>query len=78
MARREPVQKRSRERVEAILRGANELIASEGVENLSTRALAAHTGIPVATIYRYFEDWSRSKTRSKRPCSSSTGSPSAR
>jgi len=56
MARREPVQKRSRERVEAILHGANELIAADGVENLSTRALAAHTGIPVATIYRYFED----------------------
>ena len=56
MARREPVQKRSRERVEAILNGAHELIASDGVENLSTRSLAAHTGIPVATIYRYFED----------------------
>jgi AcrR family transcriptional regulator len=56
MARREPVQKRSRERVEAILQGAHELIASDGVEHLSTRALAAHTGIPVATIYRYFED----------------------
>ena len=56
MARREPVQKRSRERVEAILHGAHELIAAEGVENLSTRSLAAHTGIPVATIYRYFED----------------------
>jgi AcrR family transcriptional regulator len=56
MARREPVQKRSRERVEAIVQGAHELIATAGVENLSTRSLAAHTGIPVATIYRYFED----------------------
>jgi AcrR family transcriptional regulator len=56
MTRREPVQKRSRERVEAIMRGATELIAAEGVESLSTRSLAAHTGIPVATIYRYFED----------------------
>jgi AcrR family transcriptional regulator len=56
MARREPVQKRSRERVEAILQGATELIGVEGVEGLSTRSLAAHTGIPVATIYRYFED----------------------
>jgi AcrR family transcriptional regulator len=56
MARREPVQKRSRERVEAILQGAHELIDADGVENLSTRSLAAHTGIPVATIYRYFED----------------------
>ena len=55
MARREPVQKRSRERVESILQGATELIGAEGVESLSTRSLAAHAGIPVATI-RYFED----------------------
>jgi AcrR family transcriptional regulator len=56
MTRREPVQRRSRERVEAILKGASEMISSDGVEHLSTRGLAQHTGIPVATIYRYFED----------------------
>ena len=56
MTRREPVQRRSRERVEVILRGSAELVAEQGVEALSTRALAQRTGIPVATIYRYFED----------------------
>jgi AcrR family transcriptional regulator len=56
MTRREPVQKRSRERVEAIIRAAEELLAEGGVEALSTRSLASYSGIPVATIYRYFED----------------------
>jgi AcrR family transcriptional regulator len=56
MTRREPVQKRSRERVEAILRAAEELLADGGVEALSTRSLASYSGIPVATIYRYFQD----------------------
>jgi AcrR family transcriptional regulator len=56
VTRREPVQKRSRARVEVLLKGAEELIARDGVEALSTRALAEHTGIPVATIYRYFDN----------------------
>jgi AcrR family transcriptional regulator len=54
--RREPVQRRSRERVETILAAASELIARDGVETLTTRALAEHTDIPVATIYRYFSN----------------------
>jgi AcrR family transcriptional regulator len=56
MTRREPVQKRSRERVEAIVKAAEELLAEGGVEALTTRSLASYSGIPVATIYRYFED----------------------
>lgn len=56
MTRREPLQKRSRERVEAILAAARELLAQGGVEALTTRRLASFSGIPVATIYRYFED----------------------
>ncbi len=56
MTRREPVQRRSRERVEVILQGAAELVDRDGVEALSTRTLAEHTSIPVATIYRYFGD----------------------
>lgn len=48
------MQKRSRERVEAIARAAEELLAQGGVEALTTRSLASYTGIPVATIYRYF------------------------
>jgi AcrR family transcriptional regulator len=54
--RREPVQKRSRERVEAILEAARDLLAEGGVEALTTRSLASFSGIPVATIYRYFAD----------------------
>jgi len=56
MTRREPVQKRSRERVGAILKAAEELLAEGGVEALTTRSLASYSGIPVATIYRYFQD----------------------
>jgi AcrR family transcriptional regulator len=49
-----PVQRRSRERVELILKAASELLAEGGVEMLTTRSLAARAHIPVATIYRYF------------------------
>ena len=55
-ARREPVQRRSRERVKQILTAASELLDAGGVDALTTRALAEHSGIPVATIYRYFEN----------------------
>jgi AcrR family transcriptional regulator len=55
-ARREPVQRRSRERVEQMLEAASELLAQGGVESLTTRALAEYTGIPVGTIYRYFSN----------------------
>jgi len=54
VSRREPVQRRSRERVELILDAASELLAEGGVDALTTRALAARADIPVATIYRYF------------------------
>jgi AcrR family transcriptional regulator len=54
MSRREPVQRRSRERVELILQAATELLAEGGIEALSMRSLAARAEIPVATIYRYF------------------------
>jgi AcrR family transcriptional regulator len=51
-----PVQRRSRERVEEILKAAAELLAEGGVEALTTRSLAERTGIPVASIYRYFDN----------------------
>lgn len=54
MTRREPVQQRSRERVEQILKAAAELLAEGGVDALTMRSLAARAQIPVATIYRYF------------------------
>jgi len=55
-SRHAPVQRRSRERLERILEAASELLAEGGVDALTTRSLAAHTGIPVASIYRYFDN----------------------
>ncbi|MGH2905573.1 MAG: TetR/AcrR family transcriptional regulator [Solirubrobacterales bacterium] len=55
-SRREPAQQRSRERVDQIVAAAAELLDEGGVEALTTRALAEHSGIPVPTIYRYFAD----------------------
>ena len=56
MTRRIPVQRRSRARVEHILQASSELLAEGGVDALTTGSLAEHTGIPVATIYRYFDN----------------------
>ncbi len=36
------------------MEASNELLAEGGVDALTTRSLAERTGIPVATIYRYF------------------------
>jgi AcrR family transcriptional regulator len=56
VTRRVPVQRRSRKRVEQILKASAELLAEGGIDALSTRSLAARTGIPVGTIYRYFDN----------------------
>ena len=52
--RRTPSQRRSRERVKAILDAAAELIVREGVDSLSTRAIADRAGVAVASLYQYF------------------------
>lgn len=54
--RRTPKQKRSRERVNAILGAAEEIIRSEGLDALTIREVEKRTEIPAATIYRYFSD----------------------
>jgi AcrR family transcriptional regulator len=54
--RRTPVQRRSRERVERILRAAEQLVVSSSVEALTTRGVAERARIPVATLYQYFAD----------------------
>ena len=55
-ARRTPVQHRSRERVEAILRASERLVVDGGVNALTTRAVATAARIPVASVYQYFAD----------------------
>ena len=49
-----PRQARARERVEAILLAAREIIAKEGVEPLSTQRIAKVAGIPVGSVYQFF------------------------
>lgn len=57
MTRREPVQKRSRERVEQILFAAADQLAKGGTtDDLTTTSVSKRSGIPVATVYRYFTD----------------------
>ncbi len=54
--RRDPVQQRSRARVEQIIAAATDILYEDGVDALSTRVIAKRSGVPVATIYRYFEN----------------------
>lgn len=54
--RRTPVQQRSVERVNRMLDVAAELLDEGGYEALSTRTVAARTGMPIGTIYRFFRN----------------------
>ncbi len=57
MTRTQPLQSRSRDRVEQILLAATELIEESGsAEALTTTAVAVRTEMSVATVYRYFDD----------------------
>ncbi|MGH2960043.1 MAG: TetR/AcrR family transcriptional regulator [Solirubrobacterales bacterium] len=52
-----PRQKRSRERVEKIMLAAGEQLArTADADSLTTTSVSKSSGIPVATIYRYFAD----------------------
>ncbi len=55
-ARRVPRQDRSRRRVELLLDAASGLVLSEGVDALTTRAIAESAQVPVASLYQYFAD----------------------
>jgi len=53
-ARRWPVQKRSRERLERVLRVAEGLIVERGFANLNMREVAEIANVNISTIYAYF------------------------
>jgi AcrR family transcriptional regulator len=52
--RRRPLQKRSIEKVEAILDAVERLVVVHGSESLTTTLVAEETGFAVGTIYQYF------------------------
>ncbi|MEU3688873.1 TetR/AcrR family transcriptional regulator [Streptomyces narbonensis] len=54
--RRTPVQQRSAERLARILDTCAELLDETGYEQLSTRAVAARAGVPIGSVYRFFDN----------------------
>lgn len=52
--RRQPVQARSRERVNSILSHAAEIFHEVGVDSTSMSAIARKSGMSLASLYRYF------------------------
>ncbi|MEV0356043.1 helix-turn-helix domain-containing protein [Nocardia sp. NPDC050697] len=54
--RRRPQQERSRDTRERILTAATQLFAEHGVGNVSTNRIAAHAGMSIGSLYRYFAD----------------------
>ncbi|CRZ17353.1 putative regulatory protein [Mycolicibacterium neworleansense] len=54
LRRRQPVQERSRRRVERIRAAALELLETQGVDSVTTRAIAQRADVPVATVYQFF------------------------
>lgn len=56
VARRAPTQKRSRERFEAILACAEELLVEKGSDAFRMSDIVERTGIPFGSLYQYFPD----------------------
>lgn len=54
--RRAPSQKRSRDRMDAILATATQMIAETGSDALRMSELAQRTGISIGSLYQYFPD----------------------
>ncbi|WP_051022261.1 TetR/AcrR family transcriptional regulator [Nocardia pneumoniae] len=52
--RREPVQQRSRERVQRILDAALRIVTTEGTDAATVRSVAERAGVPAATVYQFF------------------------
>ncbi|QNP62541.1 TetR/AcrR family transcriptional regulator [Streptomyces genisteinicus] len=52
--RREPVQRRSADRLARILDACAALLDECGYEELSTRAVAERAGVPIGSVYRFF------------------------
>lgn len=55
-ARPAPMQRRSVERVQALLRAAEELLVEQGYEAATLKAIGERAGIPTASVYHYFAD----------------------
>jgi AcrR family transcriptional regulator len=54
--RNPPIQSRSRERLRRVLDAADELLASEGAGAFTTTRIAEAAGVPIGSVYRFFDD----------------------
>ncbi|MBB4064196.1 TetR/AcrR family transcriptional regulator [Gellertiella hungarica] len=54
LLRRLPKQERSRERVDEILAVAMRLIGEKGIDAVTMKEVAQHSGGPIASVYQYF------------------------
>jgi AcrR family transcriptional regulator len=54
--RNPPTQARSRERLRLVMDVADELLAREGADSFTTTRIAAAAGIPVGSVYQFFDD----------------------
>ena len=54
--RRTPVQERSNETVQQILKAASELLATEALEHITTSRVAQAANVSVGGLYRFFPD----------------------
>lgn len=53
---RQPRQQRGADKVTSILRAARELLQTEDAAAVTTTTVARRAGVPVASLYRYFDD----------------------
>jgi AcrR family transcriptional regulator len=56
LARRKPRQARARYKVELIFEAAMRLIERDGIDGLTTNAVAQTAGVSIGTLYQYFGD----------------------
>jgi AcrR family transcriptional regulator len=54
--RNPPTQERSRVRLQRVLDAAEELLAREGAPVFTTTRIAADAGVPIGSVYRFFDD----------------------
>jgi len=56
LLRNPPTQDRSRRRLRLVLDAADELLASDGAAAFTTTRIAAAAGVPIGSVYRFFDD----------------------
>jgi len=56
LLRNAPRQARSRERLRRVLDAADEVLARDGAQAFTTTRVAAEAGVPVGSVYRFFDD----------------------